>query len=68
MFDTRFDELTFTVFDTETTGMSPDKGAKLLEIGAVKVKPGSSSTFRTLIIHSLIQKPISHTMPMPCMG
>ncbi|ADD68622.1 DNA polymerase III, epsilon subunit [Denitrovibrio acetiphilus DSM 12809] len=40
MFDIPFDQLTFTVFDTETTGMSPDKGARLLEIGAVKVKPG----------------------------
>ncbi len=53
MFDTRFDELTFTVFDTETTGMSPDKGAKLLEIGAVKVKPGLiidlQDTYNTLI-------------------
>lgn len=40
MFDTRFEELTFTVFDTETTGLSPDKGARLVEIAAVKVKPG----------------------------
>lgn len=53
MFDTPFDQLTFTVFDTETTGMSPDKGARLLEIGAVKVKPGLvvdlQDTFCTLI-------------------
>ena len=53
MFDTKFDELTFTVFDTETTGMSPKKGAKLLEIGAIKVKPGLvidlKDSFNTLI-------------------
>ncbi|PLX68346.1 MAG: DNA polymerase III subunit epsilon [Denitrovibrio sp.] len=53
MFDSRFEELTFTVFDTETTGMSPDKGARLVEIAAVKVKPGLildlSDTFDTLI-------------------
>lgn len=53
MLDTRFEELTFTVFDTETTGMSPEKGARLVEIAAVKVKPGLvldlSDTFDTLI-------------------
>jgi DNA polymerase-3 subunit epsilon len=53
MLDTPFDQLTFTVFDTETTGMSPEKGAKLLEIGAVKVKPGLvldlQDTYCTLI-------------------
>lgn len=53
MFDTRFEELTFTVFDTETTGMAPDKGARLVELAAVKVKPGLvldlSDTFDTLI-------------------
>lgn len=53
MFDKRFEELTFTVFDTETTGMSPDKGARLVELAAVKVKPGLvldlSDTYSTLI-------------------
>lgn len=53
MFDTPFEELTFTVFDTETTGMSPDKGARLVELAAVKVKPGLvldlSDTYNTLI-------------------
>jgi len=53
MLDKRFDEVTFTVFDTETTGMSPDKGARLLEIGAVKVRPGLiidlKETYETLI-------------------
>ncbi|TYB33100.1 MAG: 3'-5' exonuclease [Flexistipes sinusarabici] len=46
-------ELEFTVFDTETTGLSPYKGAKLVEIGAVKIKKGLSldlnSTFTRLI-------------------
>ncbi len=40
MINTPFTELTFTVFDTETTGMSPVKGARLLELAAVRVKPG----------------------------
>jgi DNA polymerase-3 subunit epsilon len=53
MLNKRFDELTFTVFDTETTGMSPEKGARLVELCAVKVRPGLildlNDTFSTLI-------------------
>lgn len=53
MTDTPFTEMSFTVFDTETTGMSPVKGARLVEIAAVKVKPGLvvdlQDTFSTLI-------------------
>ncbi|MGE4268362.1 MAG: PolC-type DNA polymerase III [Deferribacterales bacterium] len=53
MRDTPFSEMTFTVFDTETTGMSPQKGARLVEIAAVKVKPGLvidlQDTFSSLI-------------------
>jgi DNA polymerase-3 subunit epsilon len=30
-------ELSYTVVDTETTGLSPYKGARLVEIGAVKI-------------------------------
>ncbi len=30
-------EITYTVVDTETTGLSPHKGARLVEIGAVKI-------------------------------
>lgn len=53
MVNTPFTELSFTVFDTETTGMSPVKGARLVELAAVKVKPGLvvdlQDTFSTLI-------------------
>lgn len=53
MVDVPFNEMTFTVFDTETTGMSPAKGARLVEIAAVKVKPGLivdlQDTFSSLI-------------------
>lgn len=53
MLNTPFTELTFTVFDTETTGMSPQKGARLVELAAVKLKPGLrvdlQDTFCTLI-------------------
>jgi DNA polymerase-3 subunit epsilon len=53
MHNTDFSDMTFTVFDTETTGMSPVKGARLVEIAAVKVKPGLivdlQDTFSSLI-------------------
>jgi DNA polymerase-3 subunit epsilon len=53
MTDKHFKELEFTVFDTETTGLPPAKGARLVEIAAVKVKAGLimdlKDTFSTLI-------------------
>lgn len=53
MTETNFNELEFTIFDTETTGLSPAKGARLVEIAAVKVRPGLKvdlkDTFSTLI-------------------
>lgn len=39
-----FNELTFTVFDTETTGFSR-KDAKIVEIAAVKILPGFQIDF-----------------------
>ncbi|WP_277657081.1 3'-5' exonuclease [Seleniivibrio woodruffii] len=53
MYNTPFTEMSFTVFDTETTGMSPARGARLVEIAAVRVKPGLvvdlQDTFSSLI-------------------
>ena len=40
MFFKNLDEISYTVFDTETTGMSPAKGARLVEVGAVRILPG----------------------------
>ncbi len=34
------DDLEFTVFDFETTGYSPKKGAEIIEVGAVKIQEG----------------------------
>ncbi|KAA0259018.1 3'-5' exonuclease [Deferribacter autotrophicus] len=45
MLDKKLTDYTFTVVDTETTGLSPYKGARLVEIGAVKIYPGLSIRF-----------------------
>jgi len=38
--DRRLDELTYTVFDTETTGLDPSGGDKILQIGATRIVVG----------------------------
>lgn len=48
----RLDELSFVVFDTETTGLLPDQGDELVQIAAVRIVAGKrvkSETFETLV-------------------
>lgn len=47
---TRFENVTFVVFDTETTGFSPSKD-RLVEIGAVKIRNGVNLGEKTWLIN-----------------
>jgi len=39
MYD-NIEDITFSVLDIETTGLSVENGDKIIEIGAVKIEPG----------------------------
>lgn len=46
----QIDEVEFTIFDTETTGLEPTLGDRIIEIAAVKIKAGQrGETFESLV-------------------
>ncbi|MBA2848642.1 PAS domain-containing protein [Thermosulfuriphilus ammonigenes] len=51
-------ELSYTVFDTETTGLEPSRGDRIVAIGAVRIERGK--ILREAIFHTLVnpQRPI----------
>lgn len=48
--DKHIDEIEFTIYDTETTGLEPEAGDRIIEIAAIRFKGDSRiSAFQTLI-------------------
>ncbi len=57
--DRRLDDLTYTVFDTETTGLEPSKGDEIIQIGATRIVNGK------LLHHEGFEQLIDPHRPIP---
>jgi len=57
--DRRLDSLTYTVFDTETTGLDPSKGDEIIQIGATRIVNGK------LLHHEGFEQLIDPRRPVP---
>lgn len=57
--DRRLDELSYTVFDTETTGLEPSQGDEIIQIGATRIVNGK------LLHHEGFEQLVDPDRPVP---
>jgi DNA polymerase-3 subunit epsilon len=57
--DRRLDSLSYTVFDTETTGLDPSKGDEIIQIGATRIVNGK------LLHHEGFEQLVDPKRPVP---
>lgn len=57
--DRRLDELSYTVFDTETTGLDPSRGDEIIQIGATRIVNGK------LLHHEGFEQLVDPQRPVP---
>lgn len=58
--DRKLSELTYTVFDTETTGLEPSKGDEIIQVGAARIVNGRllrQETFNQIVDPEMPLKP-----------
>ncbi len=57
--DRRLDDLSYTVFDTETTGLDPSRGDEIIQIGATRIVNGK------LLHHEGFEQLVDPQRPVP---
>lgn len=57
--DRRLDDLSYTVFDTETTGLDPAKGDEIIQVGATRIVNGK------LLHHEGFEQLVDPRRPVP---
>ncbi|MCP5281714.1 MAG: DNA polymerase III subunit epsilon [Rhodoferax sp.] len=59
LLERRLDDLSFTVFDTETTGLDPSRGDEIIQIGATRIVHGK------LLHHEGFEQLVDPRRPVP---
>jgi DNA polymerase III subunit epsilon len=62
LLERRLDDLSFTVFDTETTGLDPSRGDEIIQIGATRIVHGK------LLHHEGFEQLVDPRRPVPAVS